>query len=53
MNAVKQCAKCGAQIPADEVAFAASEPERCHDCSDYCDDPECTKCADNRADHAK
>lgn len=41
----KHCVKCGAWIPPDDVQLAPEEDERCHDCADYCDDPDCAKCA--------
>jgi hypothetical protein len=42
---VKRCAKCNAALPADGVQLAAGIDERCHDCADYCDDPNCKRCA--------
>jgi hypothetical protein len=43
-RAPKNCAKCGGVIPAEEVCLAPDEDERCHDCADYCDVPDCPKC---------
>jgi hypothetical protein len=43
----KRCVKCDATIPPEDVQLAPDEDERCHDCADYCDDPDCAKCADN------
>jgi hypothetical protein len=48
MTSAKQCAKCGAEIPSEEVALAPTEPERCHDCADSCEDPACARCAPDR-----
>ena len=45
MNAAKTCVKCGGVIPADEAHYAPDQEERCHDCADYCDDPNCARCA--------
>jgi hypothetical protein len=41
----KWCVKCGARIPPEDVVLAPDVDERCHDCGDYCDDPDCAKCA--------
>jgi hypothetical protein len=45
MKPAKLCAKCDAAIPADDVRLPPDEAERCHDCADYCDEPDCAKCA--------
>ena len=41
----KRCVKCDASIPPEDVVLAPDVDERCHDCADYCDDPDCAKCA--------
>ncbi|HEY1697933.1 MAG TPA: hypothetical protein VGG39_37495 [Polyangiaceae bacterium] len=41
----KWCSKCRCRIPAEEVQLGPGVPERCHDCGDYCDDPDCARCA--------
>lgn len=41
----KRCVKCDAPIPPEDVQLAPDEDERCHDCADYCDDPDCARCA--------
>lgn len=44
MSPAKVCVKCGEIIPAAEVQLAPGEDERCHDCADYCADPDCSRC---------
>jgi hypothetical protein len=44
------CVKCDAVIPPENVLLPPGEDERCHDCADYCDDPDCARCA-ARSDH--
>ena len=41
----KRCVRCDAPIPPEDVQLAPDEDERCHDCADYCDDPDCARCA--------
>lgn len=41
----KRCCKCDAPITPEDVRLSPGEDERCHDCADYCDDPDCAKCA--------
>jgi hypothetical protein len=41
----KRCVKCDAPIAPEDVQLPPDEPERCHDCADYCDDPDCARCA--------
>ncbi|MGH7295303.1 MAG: hypothetical protein ACRELB_10230 [Polyangiaceae bacterium] len=46
----KWCTKCRCWIPAAEVQLPLEETERCHDCADYCDDPDCARCAAGNPD---
>ncbi len=43
MTAAKVCVKCGEIISASDVQLAPDVDERCHDCADYCDDPDCAR----------
>jgi hypothetical protein len=41
----ERCVTCDASIPPEGVPLPLDEDERCHDCADYCDDPDCARCA--------
>jgi hypothetical protein len=53
MKRGKRCVKCKARIPAHEVVLPQGVDERCHDCADFCIDPDCKRCREPLADETK